>query len=175
MTRDYEFMHDIDMMREWIDFGDKEDNPFMRFMAYWLVFNMVYEPFKEARDEDGHIKRDEKGRRIQLKDFEAIWTCMKKNDGCFKHYDPFACGDADALKDTQLYARGRNRAREARLSDDDRKDVYALMWAVYKFRCRFFHGNKTLGDPNDRNLASSSANIVRGYLSTLGFPSTRDR
>lgn len=80
MDSDFEFMHDTDMMREWIVFGDKEDNPFMRFMAYWLVFNMVYEPFKVAKDEHGHVKRDERGKRIWFSDFDAIWTCMKKNE-----------------------------------------------------------------------------------------------
>ena len=55
MANDY--VHVEDLMMEWVGFGDREENPFIRFMAYWVAFNMLYEPSRKgAFDTDTMIR-----------------------------------------------------------------------------------------------------------------------
>ena len=51
----------------------------------------------------------------------------------------------------------------------ERKKTRSLLYAVYRVRCNFFHGNKRLGDPTDRLFIASASIIIRNYLGTLNF------
>lgn len=169
MTRDYDHIYNREIMLDWIKLGDDEDNPFMRFMAYWLVFNMIYEPYRIETDQNGNTVFDEHGKRKWRKEFDAIWACFKDNGERFGLYDPLANGDADEFKETKLLRSGDKRADKKHVDTAD-AEIYALIWTVYKVRCNFFHGEKKLHDAEDRRLVTSAAAIVRGYLSTVGFP-----
>lgn len=150
----------IDIMREWVSFGDAQGNPYMRFMAYWVVFNMLYEEYKE----DGKSE------------FNAIWTCFKQysyeiSHPPFRRYKPFNSTESQIFvsdKAKKLY-RGEDDDPDGALADLRAKKPRALLHAVYRVRCNFFHGNKQLGDPEDREFVTSGAMIIRKYLGTLGY------
>lgn len=157
MEDGFGYVDATDIMREWVMLGDGEDNPYMRFMAYWVAFNMLYAPYQRGR-------RD-------VSDREAILQYFAENEACLSEYDPFSNGDADlfsSLKLFELYNWPERRINRER-DDIEGGDVEALMKAVYKVRCNFFHGNKRLGNPTDREFVDCSAKIIRGYLGTLGF------
>lgn len=159
MTND--FVHVEDLMKEWVEFGDHEENPFMRFMAYWVAFNMLYEPYRKGGE---------------VKDFPAIMDCYASNASAFGGYDPFDRGGADIFMSDeakQLYREDPDP--EAKIRRIRRKNRRELMFAVYCVRCNFFHGNKRFGDETDREFVRSAAAIVRGYLGTLTFIPAKER
>lgn len=145
------------LMREWVEYGDASDNPYMRFMAYWVAFNMLYESYKN--DTDGEVK--------------AIRNCFDANKMQFSQYDPFRGEETEIFQSEAARALyGSDEKFEIGRKAIMRRRPQQLLYAVYRVRCNFFHGNKKLGDPTDRKFVTSGATIIRGYLSTLGlFPS----
>lgn len=152
------YVHDTDIMQEWVELGDREraNSPYVSFMAYWVAFNMEYAPYK--RNEIGA-------------EWKAIERYCEQNEERLRRYDPFANGDADAFCGVGLFKLYDWKEEDIKSERDaiEDGDIVALMRAVYKVRNNFFHGNKRLGDPTDRKFVTSGAAIVRGYLGTLGF------
>ena len=164
-------LHYTDIMQDWVRLGDEAENPYVKFMAYWVVFNMLYEPFKAVLDDHGKQRRDENGKRIWRSEFDAILKCCESFKNQFMLYDPFENGVADIFASKKLllvYRWPKEKVEKERL-DLEGRNVTALLKAVDRVRCNFFHGNKTLGGKDDCQFVASGAAIVRGYLGTLGF------
>ena len=155
MVKDCSHVDVTDLMREWVELGDKErENPYTRFMAYWVAFNMLYERYKDGCSE-----------------FAAIWKCFNFNKANFEQYNPFLKGEADIYTSdaaAHLYKSGDDdpEKERARIKRQNRR---SLLYAVYRVRCNFFHGNKRLGDEVDRAFVAYGATIIRNYLGTFGF------
>ena len=150
------------LMKEWITLGDAhEDDPFIAFMAYWVAFNMLYQLDME-RYYEVHKRECTERAGVQL--------CFKANRRTFNRYDPYRCGEADIFMDDaakRLYKREGEADEE--LAKVRNKERDALLYAVYRVRCNFFHGNKKLGDGTDRKFVTAGAIIIRKYLETLGY------
>jgi len=155
MVQDCGHVDVTDLMREWVELGDREKNPYMRFVAYWVAFNMLYEGYKTN------------GRR----EYAAIWECYKAHKYSFDQYVPFNNNEVEIFMSdvaTGLYKRDEDDPEEECLKIK-RNNRRALLYAVYRVRCNFFHGNKRLGDETDRAFVASGATIIRNYLGTLDF------
>ena len=151
---------DYSIMKEWVEFGDSCDNPYMKFMAYWIVFNMLYESLKN---------------RDNLKEREAVKRFCEKNEFRFEQYDPIANGDAAIFYSANAYYLfdGDRSSVDRKRNKIESGNFIMLMDAVYRVRCNFFHGNKRLGDPIDQKFVTSASTIVRGFLGTFDYlPST---
>lgn len=96
--------------------------------------------------------------------------CYAHNASAFGGYDPFDSGSVEIFmgdEAEQLYREDNDpEAKVRRIGSGNRRE---LMFAVYRVRCNFFHGNKRFGDETDREFVTSAAAIVRGYLGTLAF------
>jgi hypothetical protein len=148
-VNDYEVLRRID---EWVDKGNEEQDPFNKFISYWVAFNALY--CLRAKKENPTIDetRGDRKKAIQIKVlisnrldyielYDEIITLLNKLNNFIP--EKWSDGDKKYIKD---------ELRDALNKPNNEKILEYLLKMTYKTRCNLMHGKKDYYNSNQRAL-----------------------
>lgn len=157
-----------EIMYKWYDYAEACDDVYMRFMAYWMIFNMLYGALRKLTpDERNPHKRKPSSERAQIHEFCKTNRKYLKNARAFWNpainiylETPVEDVRPGLREDSYGWAK-RNLADLAKKSD------LALLMTIYQVRCNLVHGLKRPDSPRDEMLVDSGGRLLKNYLDVL--------
>jgi len=152
----------------WIQKAEKEQDPFDRYVSYFISFKILYDSYAKEMNADADLSLGDSRRAVEIRDLvpdkEALLRDLKEPlRDCLTMIPAFR---------EEYWGRPHpvpiaSRLREAFYSDNAPDTVeYLLKW-LYKVRCNVVHGGKNYDEKLDRTILGYSNTLIAEILSVV--------
>jgi Apea-like HEPN len=160
----------LDKVVEWCAKAEHDDDPFDRYVSYFIAFNILYNTYAVELRSGVDLSTGDRTRAVGAGNLITNASLAIENMGSAL---------TDYIRMIPIYGEeywhtwGKPDipiSQSLKESFDHRDHpntiMYLLMW-LYKVRCNLVHGGKGYGDPKQRTLLIMSSDILARLLDNL--------
>lgn len=152
----------------WIQKAEKEQDPFDRYVSYFISFKILYDSYAKEMNADADLSLGDSRRAVEIRDLVPEKVALLRGlKGPLRD-----CLEIIPAFREEYWGRSHpvpiaSRLREAFYSDNAPDTVEFLLKWLYKVRCNVVHGAENYDEKLDKKILGYSNTLMAGILAVV--------